>query len=192
MRLYVDTALRGEWAELGLLDDPEPDVAGCGGGQRHVAVTPEGDVFPCSHARRPAYRMGNLLTDDLDRLWSGGPGSRHGRDTSGTAAACVAPAGPLTRRSSRCRTTRIPLKSFFEAVEERLSAFSADELRSILLRHGAGRRPEGPAGIPGRPSCRARGPTTCIQGALRQDDLLAEIDDLVAEIRAEMEDAEDV
>ena len=63
VRLYVDTALRGEWAELGLFEDPEPDVAGCGGGQRHVAVTPEGDVFPCSHARVPDYRMGNLLTD---------------------------------------------------------------------------------------------------------------------------------
>jgi radical SAM protein with 4Fe4S-binding SPASM domain len=76
VRLYVDTALRGEWAELGLLEDPEPDVAGCGGGQRHVAVTPEGDVFPCSHARRAAYRMGNLLTDGLDHLWSCGTGRR--------------------------------------------------------------------------------------------------------------------
>ena len=53
VRLYVDTALRAEWAELGLFADPEPDVAGCGGGHRHVAITPEGDVFPCSHARLP-------------------------------------------------------------------------------------------------------------------------------------------
>jgi MoaA/NifB/PqqE/SkfB family radical SAM enzyme len=72
--MYVDTALRGEWAELGLFEDPEPDVAGCGGGQRHVAVTPDGDVFPCSHARLVHYRMGNLLTDEPDRLWSDGPG----------------------------------------------------------------------------------------------------------------------
>jgi MoaA/NifB/PqqE/SkfB family radical SAM enzyme len=74
LRLYVDTALRGEWAGLGLLDDPEPEVLGCGGGQRHVAVTPGGDVYPCSHQRRPEYRMGNLLTDDCRRLWSEGPG----------------------------------------------------------------------------------------------------------------------
>ena len=74
VRLYVDTALRGEWAEMGLFADPEPDVNGCGGGQRHVAITPEGDVFPCSHARHSDYHMGNLLEDELDRLWSGGPG----------------------------------------------------------------------------------------------------------------------
>jgi radical SAM protein with 4Fe4S-binding SPASM domain len=74
VRLYVDTALRGEWVELGLFEDPEPDVAGCGGGQRHVAITPEGDVFCCSHARGPDYRLGNLLTDDGDIIWSRGPG----------------------------------------------------------------------------------------------------------------------
>jgi radical SAM protein with 4Fe4S-binding SPASM domain len=70
VRLYVDTALRGEWAELGLFEDPEPEVAGCGGGQRHVALTPEGNVFPCSNARHGDYRMGNLLTDRIDRIWS--------------------------------------------------------------------------------------------------------------------------
>ena len=76
VRMYVDTAMRGEWADLGLLEDSEPEVAGCGGGQRHVAVTPEGDVFPCSHARSNAYRMGNLLTDGWDPLWSDGRGRR--------------------------------------------------------------------------------------------------------------------
>jgi radical SAM protein with 4Fe4S-binding SPASM domain len=70
VRLYVDTAMRYEWAELGLFEDPEPEVAGCGGGQRHVAITPEGDVFPCSHARFADYRMGNLLTERVDRIWS--------------------------------------------------------------------------------------------------------------------------
>jgi pyrroloquinoline quinone biosynthesis protein E len=74
LRLYVDTALRGEWARAGLLDDPEPEVLGCGGGQRHVALTPEGDVYPCSHLRRPEYRLGNLLTDSLDTLWPAGAG----------------------------------------------------------------------------------------------------------------------
>jgi|GEM_PF-5469639 len=92
VRLYVDTALRGEWAELGLLDDPEPDVVGCGGGQRHVAVTPEGDVYPCSHARCADYRMGNLLTDGRDHLWSMGTGlaarRRYVRDCRGVRCAC--------------------------------------------------------------------------------------------------------
>jgi MoaA/NifB/PqqE/SkfB family radical SAM enzyme len=92
LRMYVDTALRGEWAGLGLLNDPEPEVLGCGGGQRHVAVTPEGDVYPCSHQRRPEYRMGNLLTDDLKNLWSKGSGltarQRYLRGCRGAACPC--------------------------------------------------------------------------------------------------------
>lgn len=78
LRLYVDTALRSEWDQWGLLTDPEPDVLGCGGGQRHVAITPDGEVYPCSHARRPEYRMGHLLEDDLETLWLTGQG-RKGR-----------------------------------------------------------------------------------------------------------------
>jgi radical SAM protein with 4Fe4S-binding SPASM domain len=74
LRFYVDTALRGEWSRLGLFEDPEPEVRGCGGGQRHVAVTPEGDVYPCSHLRRPAYRLGNLLREDGAQLWTIGLG----------------------------------------------------------------------------------------------------------------------
>jgi MoaA/NifB/PqqE/SkfB family radical SAM enzyme len=95
VRLYVDTALRAEWAELGLFDDPEPDVLGCGGGQRHVAVTPEGDVYACSHVRVGEYRMGNLLTDHGDLLWSGGPGlaarRRYIEDCPGLRCACRIP-----------------------------------------------------------------------------------------------------
>ncbi len=74
LQLYVDTALRREWSRLGLFEDPEPEVLGCGGGQRHVAVTPEGDVYPCSHLRRPVYRLGNLLSDDGTQLWTTGSG----------------------------------------------------------------------------------------------------------------------
>lgn len=91
-RLYVDTALRAEWATAGLLDDPEPEVFGCGGGQRHVAVTPEGDVYPCSHSRRPSYRMGNLLSDDCEQLWSSGRGraarQQYIRDCAGVRCPC--------------------------------------------------------------------------------------------------------
>jgi radical SAM protein with 4Fe4S-binding SPASM domain len=74
LRLYVDTSLRGPWAAWGLFDDPEPEVCGCGGGQRHVALTPGGEVYACSHARQPEFRLGNLLTDRLPDLWSRGPG----------------------------------------------------------------------------------------------------------------------
>jgi len=92
LRLYVDTALRGEWARFGLLTDPEPEVLGCGGGQRHVAVTPEGDVYPCSHQHRPEYRLCNLLTDDLEQLWAAGAGwagrQHYLRDCRGVQCPC--------------------------------------------------------------------------------------------------------
>jgi len=61
------------------LEDPEPEVLGCGGGQRHVALTPEGDVYPCSHVRHVGYRMGNLLTDDFAQLWQSGSGQESRR-----------------------------------------------------------------------------------------------------------------
>ena len=84
----------------------------------------------------------------------------------------------------------IPLKRFFEAVEERLSACSADELRSILRAMAQVVAPKDRQGFLEAlvPSKEAR---DVIQSALRQDDLLSEIDDLVAEIRAEMDSAED-
>jgi radical SAM protein with 4Fe4S-binding SPASM domain len=92
LRLYVDTALRGEWAQAGLLKDPEPDVLGCGGAQRHVAVTPEGDLYPCSHLRQPQYRLGNLLTGDLEQVWAQGAGhagrERYLRHCQGVRCPC--------------------------------------------------------------------------------------------------------
>jgi radical SAM protein with 4Fe4S-binding SPASM domain len=97
LRLYVDTALRGEWAEAGLLHDPEPEVLGCGGGQRHVAITPEGDVYPCSHQCRPEYRLGNLLADELELLWASGPGlagrQRYLRECRGVRCPCQTSGG---------------------------------------------------------------------------------------------------
>ena len=115
VRLYVDTALRGEWAELGLFADPEPEVAGCGGGQRHVAVTPEGEVFPCSHARQPDYRMGNLLTDEPDPIWSDGPGrssrQRFVRACQGVRCACqfAGPEPSLTLAPLPTPPSRVPV-----------------------------------------------------------------------------------
>ena len=65
----------------------------------------------------------------------------------------------------------IPLKRFFEAVEERLSACSADELRSILRAMTQVVAPKDRQGflealVPGKEA------PDVIQSALRQDDLL--------------------
>jgi radical SAM protein with 4Fe4S-binding SPASM domain len=109
IRLYVDTALRGEWADRRLLEDPEPDVAGCGGAQRHVAVTPDGDVFPCSHARVAAYCMGSLLSDDVGQIWSRGPGLRSRRRfvRACRGVRCACQAGDATGQlPSRSLTSR--------------------------------------------------------------------------------------
>ena len=117
LRLYVDTALRGEWARLGLLDDPEPEVLGCGGAQRHVAVSPEGDVYPCSHQRRPEYRLGNLLTDDLEGLWSKGSGlagrQRYLEDCRGVECPCRAGEGTARAASPEARGAGEVLKPEF-------------------------------------------------------------------------------
>jgi radical SAM protein with 4Fe4S-binding SPASM domain len=98
VRLYVDMALRSEWTKLGLLEDPEPEIVGCGGGQRHVSITPEGDVFPCSHARLADYRMSDLLIDDVDQIWSRGSGEsarrRYIKSCRGFRCACRGPAEP--------------------------------------------------------------------------------------------------
>ena len=42
-------------------------VKGCGSGCEYVAVTPEGDVFPCHQfVEHPEYKLGNIFTGDLD------------------------------------------------------------------------------------------------------------------------------
>jgi hypothetical protein len=85
---------------------------------------------------------------------------------------------------------KIPVKTFFEAVEKRLAKFSPDELRSIL-RNMAGNI------APGerrrflenlQPAEEAQG---SIQQTLRQDELLSDIDDLTREIREMAEVADD-
>ena len=83
----------------------------------------------------------------------------------------------------------LPLKRFFETVEQRLSARSADELRSILRVMAQAIAPRDRPGflealVPGKET------RDVLQSALRQDDLLLEIDDLIAEIRAEIDGAE--
>lgn len=102
LRLYVDTALRGEWSTAGLLGDPEPDVLGCGGGQRHVALTPAGDVYPCSHVRWTNLQMGNLC--GMAWITSGkvGPAKRRGN----ALRRCVmAPYALAATATDDCRLT---------------------------------------------------------------------------------------
>jgi hypothetical protein len=87
-------------------------------------------------------------------------------------------------------TDKISLKVFWEAVEQRLAACSADELRAILraMAHEtspSGRRAflsnlepvEGAAAVPSQ--------------AIQQEELLTDIDDLAQELGAEMQDADD-
>ena len=43
-------------------------VKGCGAGNEYVAVTPEGDIYPCHQfVGRPGYKMGSVLTGEFDR-----------------------------------------------------------------------------------------------------------------------------
>ena len=42
-------------------------LRGCGAGYEYVAVTPEGDIYPCHQfVGNPAYRQGSVLEDTLD------------------------------------------------------------------------------------------------------------------------------
>ena len=42
-------------------------LSGCGSGDEYVAVTPEGDIYPCHQfVGREGYRMGSVLDDTFD------------------------------------------------------------------------------------------------------------------------------
>ena len=42
-------------------------VKGCGAGGEYVAVTPEGDIYPCHQfVGRPGFRMGSVLNEEFD------------------------------------------------------------------------------------------------------------------------------
>jgi len=43
-------------------------ISGCGSGHEYVAVTPEGDIYPCHQfVGQQEFKMGNVLTGNLDR-----------------------------------------------------------------------------------------------------------------------------
>jgi hypothetical protein len=84
---------------------------------------------------------------------------------------------------------KMPLKTFWESVEQRLTACSADELRAIVRAMAQEALPlERQAFLdklkPKKETAAA------VQKALRQDKLLAEIDDCIRELKAAMEGAD--
>lgn len=92
-------------------------------------------------------------------------------------------------RLSKMRTERIPLKAFWEAVEQRLAAYSADELRAIL-RAMAQETP-----LSGRRTFLTRlepveGAAVAASQMIQQEDLLADIDDLARELEDAMQHAD--
>ena len=84
---------------------------------------------------------------------------------------------------------KIPLKAFWEAVEQRLAACSAEELRAIL-RAMARETPPGQRQAFLEKLNRVEEPPVAAEELLEQEDLLADIDDLAHELRAAMEQAE--
>jgi len=84
---------------------------------------------------------------------------------------------------------KMSLKSFWEAVEQRLAAYSADELRAILRTMAQETPPTERQAFLARLKPIAE-TAAAVQQALRQEDLLADIADLTHELKAEMERAE--
>ncbi len=86
------------------------------------------------------------------------------------------------------RTEKLSLKAFWEALEKRLAACSADELRAILRALAQETTPtERQVFLDKLKPVKAG---AAAQEALRQDDLLTDIDDLVAEIKEGTEGAD--
>ncbi len=44
-------------------------IRGCVAGDRILALTPDGNVFPCSQLVNSSTRAGNIITDDAEEIW---------------------------------------------------------------------------------------------------------------------------
>ena len=74
-RIYLQRRKDGSWLNffhfmVDLDGGPcvKKRVKGCGAGNEYVAVTPEGDIYPCHQfVGRPGYKMGSVLTGEFDR-----------------------------------------------------------------------------------------------------------------------------
>jgi hypothetical protein len=83
-------------------------------------------------------------------------------------------------------TAKLPLKAFWDAVEQRLTACSAEELRTILRALARETSPSERQVFLGRLQP-PEGVDTSVLQAIQQEDLLADIDDLIQEMQNEME-----
>jgi len=85
---------------------------------------------------------------------------------------------------------KIPLKTFWETVDQRLSAFSPDELRGILCAMAEETSPTQRQSFLDKLKPMSQETASAVQKALRQEKLLADIDDLEREIKAKMKKAD--
>ncbi len=86
-------------------------------------------------------------------------------------------------------TEKISLKTFWEAVEQRLAACSADELRAILRGMARETLPVGRRAFLEKLEP-VEETTITAEQAVQQEDLLAEIDDLIQELKVAMQEAD--
>lgn len=47
--------------------------AGCPAGHSLISIAPNGDMFPCAALTNEKYKIGNILTDDLEKVWNESP-----------------------------------------------------------------------------------------------------------------------
>lgn len=44
--------------------------AGCPAGHTLISIAPNGDIYPCAALTNEKYKVGNMLTDDLEKVWN--------------------------------------------------------------------------------------------------------------------------
>ena len=44
--------------------------AGCPAGHTLISIAPNGDIYPCAALTNEKYKIGNMLTDDLEKIWN--------------------------------------------------------------------------------------------------------------------------
>ena len=74
-QIYIDRRANGKWFNffhfmVDLTGGPclRKRLTGCGAGNEYVAVTPDGDIYPCHQfVGREGYRMGSVLDGTFDR-----------------------------------------------------------------------------------------------------------------------------
>ena len=85
---------------------------------------------------------------------------------------------------------KIPLKTFWETVDQRLAACSVEELRAILRAMAQETSPTQRQAFLEKLERSAEMAAASVQEAMQQDELLADIDDLTQELDEEMAGAE--